>query len=68
MLLKRVILALIEQIPIRVIIVIVIAILAIAIFYACLLPVITDKRKKQMTIHPRLGALHAVEMISRAAR
>lgn len=47
LLLKRVMLALIEQIPIPAIIVIVIAILAVAFFYACLLPIITDKRKNK---------------------
>lgn len=43
LLIDRVILALIDQIPIPAIIVTVVAIAAVTIFIACLLPVITDK-------------------------
>lgn len=47
LLIDRVILALIDQIPIPAIIVTVIAIAAVMIFIACLLPEMTDKHKNK---------------------
>lgn len=47
LLIDRVILALIDQIPIPAIIVTVVAIAAVTIFIACLLPETADKHKKK---------------------